>query len=256
MTSDRESATLERGAVRLEIGFHPLAIDVRRLTRRDGGAKWRRLLRGVHVWAAEGEVHDRFLQLTEGVMAREELGFPERAVTASVAEHLADGVVLALRLQGGRHATLRITVPAADHILFELDARDAPLRLAVEWGERPEERFNGLGARHHSSVDHHGRAIQLGADRSYTGPDCPPDMLELGGIPQGDYAPAPWLQSSRGYAMWVQTHANGTRFDLGATQERYAVSTRANAGPLRAHVFTAPTPAVRLRHYLRLTGMP
>jgi alpha-glucosidase/alpha-D-xyloside xylohydrolase len=198
LTAGRESAVLERGDVRLEIGLQPLRVDVRRLTPRDGGAKWRRLLRGVHVWAVDGEVHDRFLQLTEGVMAREELGFPERAVTASVAEHLADGVVLALRLQGGRHATLRMTVPEPDRVVFELDAEDAPLRLALEWGERPEERFNGLGARHHVSVDHHGRAIQLGADRSYTGPDCPPDMLELGGIPQGDYAPAPWLQSSRG----------------------------------------------------------
>ncbi len=256
LTAGRESAVLERGAVRLEIGLHPLRVDVRRLTPRDGGAKWRRLLRGVHVWAADGEVHDRFLQITEGVMAREELGFPERAVTASVAERLDDGVVLALRLQGGRHATFSMTVPEADRIVFALDVADAPLRLALEWGERPEERFNGLGARHHASVDHHGRAIQLGADRRYTGPDCPPDMLELGGIPQGDYAPAPWLQSSRGYALWVQTHANGTRFDLGATQERYAVSTRAHAGPLCAHVFTAPTPAARLRHYLALTGMP
>ncbi len=35
-----------------------------------------------------------------------------------------------------------------------------------------------------------------------------------GGIPQGDCAPVPWLLSSRGYAVWVRTHANGTRFDL------------------------------------------
>ena len=275
LTADRERAVLERGTVRLEIGLHPLRIDVRRLTPRDGGAKWRRLLRGVHVWVADGTVHDRFLQLTEGVMAHEELGFPERAVAASVAgappgtdtselplaqtagwSELADGLVLALRLHGGRAATLRLTIPEADRIVFELEAEDAPLRLALEWGERPEERFAGLGARHHASVDHHGRAIQLGADRTYAGPDCPPDMLELGGIPQGDYAPAPWLQSSRGYALWLETHANGTRFDLGATQERYAVSTRSIAGPLRAHVLTAPTPAARLRHYLRLTGFP
>ncbi|MBA2346695.1 MAG: hypothetical protein H0V81_00210, partial [Solirubrobacterales bacterium] len=256
LSTDRERAQLERGTVRLEISLRPLRIDLRRLTPRDGGAKWRRLLRGAHVWAVDGEVHDRFLQLTEGVMAREELGFPERAVSASVAEHLADGLVLALRLQGGRHAELRITVPEPDHVLFELSAEDAPLRLGLEWGERPEERFGGLGARHHASVDHHGRAMQLGADRVYAGPDCPPDMLELGGIPQGDYAPAPWLQSSRGYALWLETHANGTRFELGEKQERYAVSTRANAGPLRAHVLTAPTPAARLRRYLHLTGMP
>ena len=78
-------------------------------------------------------------------------------------------------------------------------------------------------------------------------------MLDLGGIPQGDYAPAPWLQSSRGYALWCETHGNGTRFDLG---RRLRVSTRAAAGPLRLHVFADPLPAARLRRYLRLTGLP
>src|SRR6185503_15168281 len=49
-------------------------------------------------------------------------------------------------------------------------------------------------------VDQAGRTVVLGADRRYTGPDCPADMLDLGGIPQGDYAPLPWLLSSRGWA--------------------------------------------------------
>src|SRR6185369_16071357 len=65
------------------------------------------------------------------------------------------------------------------------------------------------------------------------GPDCPPDMRELGGIPQGDYAPAPFLQSSRGHALWCETYANGTRFEL-----------------------NDPTPVARLRRYVRLTGLP
>jgi alpha-glucosidase/alpha-D-xyloside xylohydrolase len=207
LTATRERVLLERGRVRVEVALHPLRLHVRR----DG----RRLLRGAHVWVADGEVHDRFLQLTEGVMARELLGVPERAASAAVARATADGAVLALVLHSGRRAELRIALPEDEHVVFELEAEGGPLRLALEWDERPEERFNGLGARHHPLVDHHGRAIQLGADRAYTGPDCPPDMLELGGIPQGDYAPVPWLQSSRGYAVWVQTWANGTRFDLG-----------------------------------------
>ena len=109
----------------------------------------------------------------------------------------------------------------------------------MEWDARAEERFAGLGARHALRVDHAGRAVQLGADRAYTGPDCPPDMRELGGIPQGDYAPAPFLQSSRGYALWCETYANGTRFEL---DEPTGVSTRGVAGPLRLHVLTDPTP--------------
>ena len=115
--------------------------------------------------------------------------------------------------------------------MLELVVEGAPLRQAIGWDARPEEHFAGLGARHARRVDHAGRAIQLGADRAYTGPDCPPDMLTIGGIPQGDYAPVPWLQSSRGYAVHAGGHGNGMRFDLGA--ERTAVSARIAAGPLR-----------------------
>ncbi len=232
----------------MECKLHPLRIHIRR----DG----RRLLRGLHAWVCDGEVQDRFLPLTEGVIAQEGRAFPERAVTASITEPLADGAVLQLKLQGGRHATLAIVLTEEDHVALTLSAKGAPLRLALEWDARPEERFNGLGARHTETVDQHGRAVQLGADRRYTGPDCPPDMLELGGIPQGDYAPMPWVQSSRGYAVWLDTAGNGTRFDLGAARERVTVSARAGAGPLRAHVFTNPTPAARLRRLLDRTGYP
>ena len=124
---------------------------------------------------------------------------------------------------------------------------------AVEWAGRAEERFAGLGARHDKRVDHAGRRIQLGADRVYSGPDCPPDLLELGGVPQGDYAPSPWLQSSRGYAVWSRGFGNGTAFDLA---DPVGLSTRASAGPLRATFFTDPTPAARLRRFLRESGMP
>jgi alpha-glucosidase (family GH31 glycosyl hydrolase) len=237
--------TFERGAVRVEIAQHPFAVHVRR-----GG---RRLIRGLGVWAVEGAVHDQFIQFTEGVMAREELGLPERVVAASVAEPLADGVELAIQFEGGRAGRLRITLPADDTVLLELEAAGWPLRLAADWDGRAEERFAGLGARHALRVDHAGRAIQLGADRAYTGPDCPPDMLAAGGVPQGDYAPAPWLQSSRGYAVRAQGHGNGMRFELG--DDKTVVSARANAGPLRLWLFADPSPAARLRRYLRATGM-
>jgi alpha-glucosidase (family GH31 glycosyl hydrolase) len=76
-------------------------------------------------------------------------------------------------------------------------------------------------------------------------------MLDVGGIPQGDYAPVPWLLASRGYALWVETGGDGVELDL---THRISVSTRAAAGPFRLHVFTDPTPAARLRHFLRLSG--
>ena len=99
-----------------------------------------------------------------------------------------------------------------------------------------------------------GRMVQLGADRRYTGPDCPPEMLAEGGIPQGDCAPMPWLLSSRGYGVLAQTFANGTRFDLSG--DRLSVSTRALAGPLRARAHVPVTPAARLRALCRQTGFP
>ncbi len=131
---------MERDGVEVECQLHPLRIHVRR----DG----RRLLRGLHAWVCEGEVRDRFLQLTEGVIAREELAFPERAVTATVLAERPHELLLALKLQGGRAAQLRIALPGPEEVVFELHAEGAPLRLALEWDARPEEHFNGLGARH------------------------------------------------------------------------------------------------------------
>src|SRR5258708_7855299 len=93
-----DALMLERGALRVEIVQHPFAIDVRR-----GG---RRLVRGLGVWAVEGEMQDLFIQFTEGVVAREDLGLPERVVAASIAEPLADGVEIAVRLEGGRAGRL------------------------------------------------------------------------------------------------------------------------------------------------------
>ncbi|MEA2286649.1 MAG: hypothetical protein QOJ21_2692, partial [Solirubrobacteraceae bacterium] len=51
VTAARERIVLARGHVEVECKLHPLRVHVRR----DG----HRLLRGVHVWVADGTVHDR-----------------------------------------------------------------------------------------------------------------------------------------------------------------------------------------------------
>jgi len=61
---------LERGPLRVTVGLDPLAIEIRR---------GRRLIRELRLWAAGGESRDQFVQLTEGVLAAEELEQPVAA---------------------------------------------------------------------------------------------------------------------------------------------------------------------------------
>jgi alpha-glucosidase (family GH31 glycosyl hydrolase) len=205
-------------------------------------------------WVADGTVHDHFIQLTEGVVTREELSPPERARLALVQDRSAERVTLGLELAGGRRARLEVAISDTDRVTFELSAEHDPLRLAIDWRRRSDEHWVGLGARHGTQLDQSGRVVQLGADRRYTGPDCPAELLAGGGIPQGDCAPVPWVISSRRYAAWVRSEANGVRFDLAG--DRIGASTRASGGPLILALFCHPTPAARLRAFCRLTGFP
>jgi alpha-glucosidase (family GH31 glycosyl hydrolase) len=241
-----DQLVLSRGSLRVELTLRPFSFTVRR----DG----RRLLRSAGLWVADGTAADQFVQLTEGVITHEERAPAEPALHANVISHDDASVQLAVGLYGGRSARARIELRAGDQLGLELEATGDPLRLGFDWDRRSGERLVGLGVRHNPSFDQAGRNVQLGADRRYTGPDCPPEMLAEGGIPQGDYAPVPWLLSSRGYAVWCQTDANGARFEL--ESERISISTRAAAGPLHLLLLCARTPAARLRAFCRLTGFP
>jgi alpha-glucosidase (family GH31 glycosyl hydrolase) len=138
-------------------------------------------------------------------------------------------------------------------VVFELRCEGDPLRTGLAWAQASGEALTGLGARHGLAFDQVGRTVRLGADRRYTGPDCPEDMLEVGGIPMGDYSPAPWLVSSEGWAVWVETTGAGCEFDLA---DRVAFSVRPAAGPLRARLLCDSSPAAALRRYCRLSGLP
>jgi hypothetical protein len=142
-------------------------------------------------------------------------------------------------------------LPRPDAVLLEVEAEGQPLRVGLDWVGRPGERRTGLGPRHRHAFDQSGRFLQLGADRLYAGEACPPELLAEGGIPQGDYAPVPWVLSSSGWGGWLDTWGEGTRFRLGPET---SVSARAAAGPLRIWLLLDGTPAARLRHFLRLTG--
>jgi hypothetical protein len=246
ISTQADAAIVEAGRLRIEVSARPFAFTIRR----DG----RSLLRAGGAWVADGEVRDRFIQFTEGVMAHEDRSPAQRARHAILMQRGERGVCLSFRLDGGRAARVRIEVIATDRVRLTVHADAAPLRLGFDWDRRTAEHLVGLGLRHHARFDQAGRDIQLGADRRYTGPDCPEEMLEEGGVPQGDCAPVPWMLSSRGYGIWCPTDANGTRFDLSG--ERISVSTRAQAGPRVLEVMCAPTPAAALRTLCTTTGFP
>jgi hypothetical protein len=234
--------------VTVQVTPRPFSLTVRRGRRT--------LLRAGGAWAGDGVAHDILLQFTEGVVPAEERGALIRALWAEVKSHDPEAQVLtlALGLDDGWAGSLRIALPGHDRVSLRLEVGGSALRLGLDWERRAEERLVGLGLRHHTRLDQAGRDIQLGADRRYTGPDCPREMADEGGIPQGDCAPVPWLLSSRGYGVWCPTAANGTRFDLAG--ERISVSTRVHGGPFELELVCAPTPAGSLRRLCELTGWP
>ena len=245
ISASQDVLVLERGRIRVEVSPAPFTVTVLRGRRR--------LLGACQVWVADCAPADHFIPLTEGVLPHEELGAAQRVRRATVARLTDEELELELELQDGRDARLTATFPQADVVSMTLQCDADSVRLAMEWERGEGEHFVGLGARHCAQLDQAGRSVQLGADRRYTGPDCPKELLDAGGIPQGDCAPAPWLLSSAGYGVWVQTEANGTRFELGP---RVTVSTRGHAGPLQICLLTDPTPVGALRRYCRLTGLP
>jgi alpha-glucosidase (family GH31 glycosyl hydrolase) len=245
-TLERDAGTVRLGRDRLEaeIALDPLSVTIRR----DG----RPLVEGLRLGTREGEGGERLIQITEGVIPEETWGERELLGAATVdADAGSPGGGVALRAGSAR---VRLSIPGSDRLLLELRREPAPFRLEAIWRARPGEHLTGIGARHGIPFDQRGRRIRLGADRRYTGPDCPEDMLDQGGIPQGDYAPVPWLLSSGGWALWAET--SGPGLDLELDGPEHAVSQLTAAGPLRLHFVCDPTPAARLRRFLRLTGTP
>lgn len=244
---EAEAVRLAAGRLQVELALDPLSIRVVR----DGKV----LIDGLRLAVRQGSGSERLIQITEGVIPEEAWEEPEPIVAARPdgAMDQVGGATLVGPV-GAHTATIRASIPATARVLVEVECEPVPFRLEASWAALEGERVTGLGARHGLPFDQSGRRIRLGADRRYTGPDCPEDMLDEGGIPQGDYAPAPWLLSSAGWALWIETYGPGLDLDL--RESSHAVSQRAAAGPLRLHFLCDPTPAARLRRYQRLTGMP
>ena len=115
-----------RGNLVIEIALRPFSVTVRR--------SGRRLLRSAGFWAAVGTAADQFVQLTEGVVPHEDLGPPQRALSARIDQQGENWVALELGLHGGGRAWAGIEIEDDDQVTFEFDAGDEPLRLALRLG--------------------------------------------------------------------------------------------------------------------------
>jgi len=207
---------------------------------RDGAA----VLPDIRLWVQDGEAADQLIQITEGVIVSERLGPRLDLDLTAPAGTVATG---------GRSVRVDARLLAPWHLLIEVEPLDDVLRIGASWPLAASEYVTGAGCRHGLRFDQTGRLIDLGADRRYTGPDCPPDMLEAGGVPMGDYVPVPWLLSSTGWGAWVDCDGPGVQFDL---QADVSLSVRAASGPLRLHLLHGPRPGLLLRRYCELTGFP
>ena len=154
----------------------------------------RRLIRSLGAWVADGTVHDHFIQLTEGVVAREELAPAERALSAVVRARSADGLTLALELQRGPARAPGGAHSAADRVTLELEPT----------ASRCGSRSTGAGARTSASSASAPGTARSSTRRAGTSSSAPtgatpaptarPSCSPSGGIPQGDCAPVPWLR--------------------------------------------------------------
>ena len=204
-----------------------------------------------------GDVGDRFIQLTEGVLARRGArAVRARAVAPRSLRATPTGSSSRCALDGGAPRSLRSALARALTRHADAGGRGPAAAARDRVGPRARRSTSSGSARATApQLDQAGRAVQLGADRRYTGPDCPPEMLAAGGIPQGDCAPVPWLllqpTATACGADGRQRHA------LRARRERVAVSTRGGAGPLRLRAACAirPRPPA-CAHFCRLTGFP
>ena len=245
-----EQVVLERGALRIEVALRPFSFTVRRAGRR--------LLRAGGVWVADGDRARPLRAVHRGRRRRRgALRPPSRRAGAAWSHQRADGIEVALTLEGGRAACLGLILGADD----ELDARPhAATAGRCGW------RSTGTAApRSTSPASALGTAP--GFDQAGAGdPARRRPSLHRSRLPARDARrrrhPAGRLRAGPVAALEPRLRglgrrrtANGTRFDLAG--ERVSVSTRAAAGPLRVRS-SAPTHAGGrgCGPCCRLTGFP
>ena len=210
--------------VEVEVSYDPFTVSVIR----DGSV----LIDDLSLFTQSGSGKDRLIELTEGVIPEEERGDPEPV--------------------GERRPRNRGDGRARPTFSSTLEPDPRPFRLGATWPLKADARLTGLGARHCEPFDQRGRVVHLGADRRYTGPIARRRCSPTGGSRRAITCRSRGSSRTRAGPFGSRPTARASS----STSRRPAISQRGAAGGFRLHLLTDPTPAARLRHYLRLTGFP
>jgi len=161
---------------------------------------------------------------------------------------------------------LRVTITVGDDEV-RVEARvspdavgpvDAGARALDRFGQSfvllADEHFFGLGERY-GSVDHRGAKLENWVEEAgfAVNEDTPPGPANP--FPNGvgmTHIPVPFVLSSRGYGLWVETSAR-SGFDLGATSPT-AWRIYMDEPVLRYRILVHTDPKETLAHFTRLTG--
>jgi alpha-glucosidase (family GH31 glycosyl hydrolase) len=167
-------------------------------------------------------------------------------LTSTVLEEKNDGVHEASwALAAGKNAGIKLSVAAEQASPGVLSVEVAPAKgvdataLGVCLPAGPDEQFYGLGAR----FDHFvltGRVLK--------------NRTEGEAGLRNTYAPAPFLLSSQGYGLYVDTMAPAT-FDL-RTEERGCYMVRVGTPSLHLYFLAGPHPQAVIERHAQLVGLP
>ncbi len=148
---------------------------------------------------------------------------------------VSDSLALTVALSDGSPGRLELGLHR-DRLVIELTVERAPLRLGARWGAGPRRASDRprRPARHRLRPDA-GAASSSAPTAATPAPTARPRCSTQGGIPQGDYAPVPWLLSSAATRVWLET--DGQRAPTSSWTRAASRCPRASAaGPLRLHL--------------------
>ena len=238
-------ATVARGGLTVEVRLEPLTITIRRGERT--------VIGGMTLFGRDGQGTDRLIDLTEGVIVDERLG-PRLAVgPATIVDARPDAVRMQTDGPAGP-ARLEVRIAAADRVEVELEPATAPFRLGAVWAAgagRAPDRARGATRRElrpGGAARPARRRPRLHRAR-LPARDARRGRHRTGRLRAGALALLERRLGAVAGDLGRRGRARRARRGRGVPARRRGAAADAAAHAIRH-------PAARLRHYLRLTGLP